>query len=49
MITWVRLNQPEYQWQVPNFQRPNQDELVVYELLLEILMLLIHSMLLSTS
>ncbi|NBC58221.1 MAG: T9SS type A sorting domain-containing protein [Bacteroidetes bacterium] len=34
LITWVRLNQPEYQWQVPNFQRPDQDELVVYELLI---------------
>ncbi len=34
MVTWVRLNQPEYQWQVPNFQRPDQDELVVYELLI---------------
>ena len=34
MVTYIRLNQPEYQWQVPDFQRPNQDELVVYELLI---------------
>ena len=33
LISWVRLNQPEYQWQVNNFQRPDQENLVIYELL----------------
>ena len=33
LISWVRLNQAEYQWQVNNFQRPDQENLVIYELL----------------
>jgi glycosidase len=33
ILTWVRLNQPAYQWQVENFQRPDQEDLVIYELL----------------
>lgn len=33
LISWVRLNQPAYQWQVDDFQRPDQEELVIYELL----------------
>lgn len=34
ILTWVRLNQPEYDWQVDNFERPDQEDLVVYELLI---------------
>lgn len=34
ILTWVRLNQAEYDWQIPNFERPNQEDLVVYELLI---------------
>ena len=33
LVSWVRLNQPEYQWQIDNFQRPDQENLVIYELL----------------
>ena len=33
LISWVRLNQADYQWQVNNFQRPDQENLVIYELL----------------
>ncbi len=34
ILTWVRLNQPEYDWQIPDFDRPDQEDLVVYELLI---------------
>lgn len=34
ILTWVRLNQPAYEWQNENFQRPDQEDLVVYELLI---------------
>ncbi len=34
ILTWVRLNQPEYDWEIPNFERPDQEDLVVYELLI---------------
>lgn len=34
ILTWVRLNQPEYDWQITDFERPDQEDLVVYELLI---------------
>lgn len=34
MVTWFRTDEPAYQWQVTDFQRPAQEKLVVYELLL---------------
>jgi 1,4-alpha-glucan branching enzyme len=34
ILTWVRLNQPEYEWQITDFERPDQEDLVVYELLI---------------
>lgn len=34
ILTWVRLNQPEYDWQIEDFDRPDQEDLVVYELLI---------------
>jgi glycosidase len=33
-ITWVQLDEPAYQWQVTNFERPAQEDLVIYELLI---------------
>ncbi|HOJ36921.1 MAG TPA: alpha-amylase family glycosyl hydrolase [Ignavibacteriales bacterium] len=32
MITCFQTNKPKYQWQVTNFQRPNPEKLVIYEL-----------------
>ena len=34
ILTWVRLNETPYDWQVTDFQRPDQEDLVVYELLI---------------
>jgi glycosidase len=33
-VTWVKLDETPYQWQVTNFQRPAQEDLVIYELLI---------------
>lgn len=34
MVSWFQTNSTPYQWQTPNFQRPAQGNLVIYELLL---------------
>lgn len=34
IVSVIETGQQEYQWQVPDFQRPAKEELVVYELLL---------------
>jgi 1,4-alpha-glucan branching enzyme len=34
MVTCFQTNKPKYQWQVTNFQKPNKENLVIYELLL---------------
>lgn len=34
ILTWVRLNQPEYEWQVTDFERPDREDLVIYEMLI---------------
>lgn len=33
LLSWVRKNPPEYQWQVNDFERPAREDLVIYELL----------------
>lgn len=33
-VTVLQTNQPEYNWQVTNFQKPDKDELIIYELLI---------------
>lgn len=33
ILSWVRKNPPEYQWQVNDFERPAREDLVIYELL----------------
>lgn len=32
-VTLIEMAKPDYQWQVTNFQKPNRNELVIYELL----------------
>ncbi|WP_127845738.1 alpha-amylase family glycosyl hydrolase [Psychroflexus aestuariivivens] len=34
ILSWVRLNQTDYQWQVTDFERPAQEDLVIYEMLI---------------
>ncbi|SDG73774.1 alpha-amylase family glycosyl hydrolase [Psychroflexus sediminis] len=34
LISWVKVNQTDYQWQAENFTRPAQEDLVIYELLI---------------
>lgn len=34
MVSWFKTNPTTYQWQTTNFQRPEQDNLVIYELLI---------------
>ena len=34
LVSWIRLSEPEYEWQVTNYERPEKEELVIYELLL---------------
>lgn len=34
MVSWFQTNPTQYQWQTTNFQRPAQENLVVYELLI---------------
>ncbi|WP_340103054.1 alpha-amylase family glycosyl hydrolase [Rhodohalobacter sp. 8-1] len=34
MVSVIETGQTDYQWQVPDFQRPAKEELVIYELLL---------------
>lgn len=34
LVSWVKTNEAEYDWQVENFNRPAQDDLVIYELLI---------------
>lgn len=34
LVTWVKLNQADYDWQVENFSKPAQEDLVIYELLI---------------
>jgi len=33
-VTWLRPNQPDYNWQTTNFTPPAKEDLVIYELLL---------------
>lgn len=33
-VTWLKLDETPYQWQVTNFERPAQEDLVIYELLI---------------
>jgi len=34
LVSWVKLNQPDYDWQIENFTRPAQEDLVIYEMLI---------------
>lgn len=34
LVTWVIMNQADYNWQIENFTRPAQEDLVIYELLI---------------
>ncbi|MDN6279741.1 MAG: T9SS type A sorting domain-containing protein [Psychroflexus sp.] len=34
IVSWVRLDQPDYEWEVTDFERPKQKELIIYEILL---------------
>jgi glycosidase len=33
IVTWFRLDDPEYDWEVTDFDRPDPDRMVIYELL----------------
>ena len=34
LVSWVKTNQTDYDWQVDNFNKPAQEDLVIYELLI---------------
>lgn len=34
LVTWVIMNHADYNWQIENFTRPAQEDLVIYELLI---------------
>lgn len=34
LVSWVKLNQPDYDWQIENFTPPAQEDLVIYEMLI---------------
>ncbi|MFD0933218.1 alpha-amylase family glycosyl hydrolase [Psychroflexus salinarum] len=34
LVSWVKVNQTDYQWQIENFTRPAQEDLVIYEMLI---------------
>ncbi|MGV6832780.1 MAG: alpha-amylase family glycosyl hydrolase, partial [bacterium] len=34
IVSTFLINQPSFNWQVPNFTKPNQDNLIIYELLI---------------
>lgn len=34
LVSWIRLSEPDYEWQVTDYERPEKEELVIYELLL---------------
>ena len=33
-VTVLQTNQPEYNWQVPNFNKPKKEDLIIYEVLI---------------
>lgn len=33
-ITWFNVNEAPYNWQITNFQKPNQEDLIIYEMLI---------------
>lgn len=33
-ISWFKVNETPYSWQITNFEKPNQEDLVIYEMLI---------------